>query len=98
VNMRDDARNLVKVLALLAVALWATPASADEVVVKVGAAVVITLPRQPQRIAVEDETVASLTLLPDGRARVRGLRVGRTRIIGRDHAQVPIIVPVRVTG
>jgi hypothetical protein len=54
------------------------------------------VPRLLQTIGVEDETVASLTLLPDGHARVRGRRVGRTRIIGRDYAQVPIVIRVRV--
>ena len=81
--------------ALCAVASAQTPA---EVAVAVGETVTFPLPRQPQIIGVEDPAIASLEVLPDGRARVTGRREGGTRIVGRDHAQVPMIIGVKVVA
>jgi hypothetical protein len=64
--------------------------------VKVGHEIEFQLPRQPQIIDVEHHDVATLTVLPDGRARVRGVAVGATRIIGRDFGDLPMIFAVRV--
>jgi len=68
------------------------------ITVAVGETVTFALPRQPQILGVEDPAIASLTVLPDGRARVTGRHEGRTRIVGRDNAQVPMIFEVKVVA
>lgn len=65
--------------------------------VKVGEELEFTLPRLAQIIDTEDHAIATLTVLPDGRARVRGVAPGRTRIVGRDFGDLPMIFPVLVT-
>jgi Flp pilus assembly secretin CpaC len=93
-------RSIVRFVLLLSLSLFLalrwTPASAAGVQVEVGRTVKIKLPRQPRIIGVEDPTIATLRLLPDGHALVTGRRIGRTRIIGRDFAEVPIIIKVAV--
>jgi hypothetical protein len=94
-------RKLVGVLcaAGLFAAMLALPAHSqtpEEVLVRVERSVTFPLPRQPQRLASEDPSVAVVELLEDGKARVTGVSPGTTRIVGRDHAQVPIIIQVRV--
>ena len=73
-----------------------TSEAAGGVYVARGNTVSVALPRQPRIIAVEDKSVAAMTVTPDGRALVTGLRAGRTRIVGKDYAEVPIIIPVTV--
>jgi hypothetical protein len=83
----------------LALAFSAGPAlsqTPEEVLVRVGRSVTFPLPRQPQRLVSEDPSVAVVEVLPDGKARVTGVAVGTTRIVGRDHAQVPMTIEVRV--
>ena len=69
---------------------------ATVVKVKVGQTVKVPLPRQPKILGVEDPSIASLKVTPDGHALVTGLRQGRTRIVGRDFAELPIIIPLVV--
>ena len=76
-------------------ALSQTP---EEVIVRVDRSVTFPLPRQPMTLASEDPSVAVVEVLQDGKARVTGISAGNTRIVGRDHAQVPIIIAVRVIG
>lgn len=95
--MRALPRLLLALALGVGLALVWTGALADGVRVKVGKTVKITLPRQPQIVGVEDPSIATLKVLPDGHALVRGVRAGRTRIIGRDNAQLPFIIPVTVT-
>jgi Flp pilus assembly secretin CpaC len=78
--------------------LGATAAAEGEWVVQVGETKSFALPRQPQIIGVEDPSIASMRVLPDGTARVTGLREGTTRIVGRDNAQVPIVIGVKVVA
>ncbi len=76
-----------------------SPAAAqtpEVVVVKVGKTVTFPLPRRPQTLSSEDSSVASLEVLPSGQARVTGHKPGSTRLVGRDDAQRPIIIQVRV--
>lgn len=83
----------------LTLAFTATPAHSqtpEEVIVKVGRSATFPLPRQPQILSSEDTSVAVVEVLADGKARVTGVSSGSTRIIGRDHAQVPILIQVRV--
>lgn len=96
-------RRLVAVLIAggLALAFVAGPAHSqtpEEVLVREGRSVTFPLPRQPQRLVSEDPSVAVVEILPDGKARVTGVSAGTTRIVGRDHAQVPILIRVRVLG
>ena len=72
-------------------------ARAATVRVRVGQTVKVALPRQPKIIGVEDPAIASIKVTDDGKALVRGLKAGRTRIIGRDFAELPFIIPVVVT-
>lgn len=91
----------VKLLFLCAVALpllLEGGAAAGGVRVKVGQTVKVALPRQPQIIGIEDTSIASMKVEGDGHALVTGLRPGKTRIIGRDFAELPIIIPVTVTS
>jgi hypothetical protein len=73
----------------------AQPASAIEV--RVGETVNFSLPRLVQIIDPEDHAIATMIVTPDGQARVTGVSEGRTRIVGRDLAQLPLIYPVTVT-
>jgi hypothetical protein len=74
-------------------------AQADRgVEVAVGQTTVIQLPRMPMVIDSENHAVATLTVLPDGSARVTGVAVGSTRIVGQDFASVPIILVVNVVA
>ncbi len=83
-------------LALTVMAGTALSQTPEEVLVREGRSVTFPLPRQPQTLASEDPSVALVEILPDGKARVTGVSEGSTRIVGRDHAQVPIIIRVRV--
>jgi hypothetical protein len=78
--------------------LWTPPANAAGITVKAGQTVKLKLPRQPRIIGVENPAIAALKVLPDGHALLTGLRAGRTRIIGRDYAEVPIIIGVTVVS
>ena len=83
----------------LAFGLSTGPAAAQTasgVEVRVGESVNYMLPRLPQIIDTEDHAIATMVVLPDGHARVTGIAVGRTRIIGRDISQLPMIFPVTV--
>jgi Pilus formation protein N terminal region len=68
----------------------------DGVEVAVGQTTTIQLPRLPMMIDSENHAVATLTVLPDGSARVTGVAVGTTRIVGQDFASVPILFVVNV--
>lgn len=106
----SPARSLAAALSLAALALTAAPlaqpapqppappAAATAVEVRVGETATVPLPRAPMIIGTEDESVARVTVLSDGRAAITGVSVGQTRVIGRDFAQVPIIFPVVVTS
>ena len=87
-------------LAALPLALRAARAAAQPepgpVEVAVGETVTITLPRNPMIIDSESRAVATFALMPDGTARITGVSVGSTRIVGQDFASVPMIIPVRV--
>jgi Flp pilus assembly secretin CpaC len=95
--MRALPKTLLALVLGVGLALLWTGALADSVRVKAGKTVKITLPRQPKIVSVEDPSIATLKVLPDGHALVQGRRPGRTRIIGRDFAEVPFIIPVTVT-
>lgn len=88
---------------LLAVVMGALVAGGVEaqprpIEVRVGEATEFMLPRQPQILGMEDPAIATVTVLPDGRAVVRGVSVGATRIVGRDFGDLPMIFPVVVTA
>ena len=85
------------ILAIVLPLLLAGGAAAAGVKVKVGQTVTVPLPRQPKIIGIEDASIASMKVTDDGHAMVTGLRPGKTRIIGRDFAELPIIIPVTVT-
>ncbi|TAK28513.1 MAG: hypothetical protein EPO40_13840 [Myxococcaceae bacterium] len=83
----------------LALGLSGADASAQTtaaVEVRVGETVSFALPRLVQIIDTEDHSIATMVVTPDGQARVTGVAVGRTRIVGRDIAQLPLIFPVTV--
>ncbi len=85
--------------ACVALGLSTGPAAAQTaggVEVRVGESVNYMLPRLPQIIDTEDHSIATMVVLPDGHARVTGIAVGRTRIIGRDISQLPMTFPVTV--
>jgi len=85
------------IVAIVLATLIAIPAAAEaQVVVEVGKTVKVPLPRQPLIIGVEDPKVASIAILPKGELLVTGKKVGSTRIVGRDHAHVPIVMGVSV--
>lgn len=93
---------LVRALGLagvVALAFSTGPAAAQNaggVEVRVGESVNYQLPRLPQIIDTEDHAIATMVVLPDGQARITGVAVGRTRIIGRDISQLPMIFPINV--
>ncbi len=68
----------------------------EEVLVRESRSVTFPLPRQLQLLESEDPSVAVVEVLADGKARVTGVSVGSTRLVGRDHSQVPIVIRVRV--
>lgn len=74
----------------------ASAQTAAAVEVRVGETVSFALPRLVQIIDTEDHAIATMVVTPDGQARVTGVAVGRTRIVGRDIAQLPLIFPVTV--
>ncbi|MDB4929660.1 MAG: hypothetical protein JWM10_2144 [Myxococcaceae bacterium] len=83
------------------VGLATAPASAQTtsaIEVRVGETVSFTLPRLVQIIDTEDHAVATMVVTPDGHARITGVSEGRTRVIGRDLAQLPLIYPVTVVA
>jgi len=84
----------VAVVLCLVTLAWAE----EEWVVQVGETKSFPLPRQPQIIGVEDPSIASMEVQPDGTARITGRREGTTRIIGRDNAQVPIVIGLKVVA
>ncbi len=103
----SPARSLAAALALSALCLTASPLAQPvpappaqpapaAVEVRVGETVTIDLPRPPMILGAEDESIARVVVLADGRAAVTGVAVGHTRVIGRDFAQVPLIYPVVV--
>lgn len=100
INRRGFLVATAGVAAVAAAGLQARDASAQSggVEVRVGESVLFQLPRIAQIIDTEDHSVATMTVLPDGHARVTGVSEGRTRIIGRDLAQLPLIFPVTVTA
>ena len=92
--------SIVCIFALFLLPMASAPASAAAtaaVQVKAGKMVTIRLPRNPRIIGVEDPSVATLEILAGGHARVLGKRAGKTRVIGRDFAELPIVIPVTVT-
>ena len=82
----------------LALATTATTAVAQQrpIEVRVGETAEFTLPRQAMIIDSEDHSIATFELRPDGTAVVTGVAPGRTRIIGRDYAQMPFLYDVIV--
>lgn len=70
--------------------------TSSEVEVRVGETASFALPRLAQTIDTEDHAIATMVVTPDGQVRVTGVAVGRTRILGRDLAQLPLIYPVTV--
>ncbi len=74
----------------------ASAQTAQPIEVRVGETVSFALPRLVQIIDTEDHAIATMVVTPDGHARVTGVAAGRTRIIGRDLAQLPLIFPVTV--
>jgi hypothetical protein len=92
---------LLGLLALVGVAAAPAPAaaqSAQPIEVRVGETVSFALPRLVQIIDTEDHAVATMIVTPDGHVRVSGVAEGRTRIVGRDLAQIPLIFPVTVVA
>lgn len=93
-------RHLLALLAASPLALVARAARAQQrpIEVKVGEDVFFQLPRQPQILGTEHPDIATVTVLPDGRARIHGVSVGATRIIGRDFGDLPMIFPIVVAA
>jgi hypothetical protein len=93
-------RHLLALLAASPLALVARAARAQQrpIEVKVGEDVFFQLPRQPQILGTEHPDIATVTVLPDGRARIHGVSVGATRIIGRDFGDLPMIFPIVVNA
>ena len=84
--------------ALIGFGAEAVAQSAPEAIeVRVGETVSFALPRLVQIIDTEDHDIATMVVTPDGQARVTGVAPGRTRILGRDLAQLPLIYAVTVT-
>ena len=93
-------RTVLALLVAVPLALAASASRAQEraLEVRVGDDAFLPLPRQPRIFGSEDEAIATVTVLPDGRARVHGVAPGRTRLVGRDFAELPMIFPVVVTA
>ena len=86
-------------LAPLAFALAPARAQAQtpqEIRVKVGATTSVMLPRKPKFLGVENSELASATVMPSGKVKVTGKKAGRTRLVGRDFADVPMVIPILV--
>lgn len=99
IDRRAFARCLLGLAGFGALAMAGADASAQtahEIEVRVGETVSFTLPRLVQIIDTEDRSIATMIVTPDGQARVTGVAEGRTRIVGRDLAQLPLIYPVTV--
>jgi Flp pilus assembly secretin CpaC len=94
-NIRGPLRTL-GFLGALALAAPAATAQSRAIEVKVGETVDFALPRQPQILGVENTSVATAVILPDGHARITGVSVGSTRLVGRDFAELPMIFPITV--
>ncbi len=65
--------------------------------VRVGETVEFTLPRLMMIVDSEDSSIATFARHDDGTATVTGVAVGRTRIIGRDYASMPLLLDVVVS-
>jgi len=99
-------RGMTRLVALLGISLLSVlragsasaepPTAPSEVAVEVGRSVLVTLPQPPQRIAVEDASIASLEVVRHNVLRITGKQVGETRVIGVYVAQIPVVVRVRV--
>lgn len=96
--MTTTRRALLLASLLSALAAMTAEAQPRPLEVRVGEEKSFPLPRQPQILGSEDPAIATVTVLPDGRAVVRGVSVGATRIVGRDFGDVPMIFPVVVTA
>jgi len=68
----------------------------EQIRVKVGATVTVPLPRKPKILGSEDPAIATATVLPSGQVKVTGKKAGKTRLIGRDFSETPMIIPVIV--
>ena len=90
------ALGLVGCIALAMAGREASAQSSTAVEVRVGETVSFSLPRLVQIIDTEDHAIATMVVTPDGHVRVTGVSEGRTRIVGRDLAQLPLIFPVTV--
>lgn len=99
VDRRAFATRVLGLIGCAALAVTSGEASAQTtqaVEVRVGETVSFALPRLAQIIDTENHAVATMVVMPDGQARVTGVAAGRTRIIGRDISQLPMIFPVTV--
>jgi len=99
IDRRTFAIRVLGLAGCIALAMAGSEASAQTaqaVEVRVGETVSFALPRLAQIIDTEDHSIATMVVTPDGQARVTGVAAGRTRIIGRDLAQLPLIFPVTV--
>ncbi len=96
--MSSSRRSFLLAVVVGALAAGGVEAQARPIEVRVGEAKEFMLPRQPQILGMEDPAIATVTVLPDGRAVVRGVSVGATRIVGRDFGDLPMIFPVVVTA
>lgn len=96
-NLRGSLRTL-GFLGALALTAPAATAQSRAIEVKVGETVDFALPRQPQILGVENTSIATAAILPDGHARITGVAVGNTRLVGRDFAELPMIFPITVVA
>lgn len=88
-------------LAAAALLLVALPApllaqTPQEIRVKVGASAIVPLPRAPKFLSVEDPSIASAEVLPQGKVKVTGKKPGTTRLVGRGFGDVPMVIAVKV--
>lgn len=84
--------------ALVGARVSAQPSELTPVEIAVGATVTVPIPRRPMIIDTEDHAIATFEMQNDGTARVTGVAVGRTRIVGQDYASVPILIPLNVVA
>ncbi len=73
-----------------------TAQTPQEIRVKVGASAVVPLPRVPKFLSVEDPSIASAEVLPQGKVKVTGKKPGATRLVGRGFGGVPMVIAVKV--
>jgi Pilus formation protein N terminal region len=85
-------------LAFVGARVSAQPAEPTPIEITVGATVTVPIPRRPMIIDTEDHAIATFEMQNDGTARVTGVAVGRTRIVGQDYASVPILIPLNVVA